>query len=59
MDIKSTKKVLVSYNSHIIYQVYIKDQNKVIQVKNFQIFKNYKKKTFIKLANYNKNILAF
>ena len=49
------KKVLVVYNGHTIYQVYIKDQKKVIWVKNLWIFEDYKVKVLTKLSNYNKD----
>lgn len=53
--LKSLKGVLVGYNSHTIYPVYIKDQKKVIQVKNICIFKDYKTKVSTNLPDYNKD----
>lgn len=47
------KRVLIGYNGHTIYRVHIKDQKKVIWVKNLCIFKDYKIKTSIVLPNYN------
>lgn len=49
---KTQKKILMGYDSHIIYKVYIKDQNKVIQIKNIRIFKDFETKLFINLLNY-------
>lgn len=49
--------MLVSYNGHTIYQVYVKNQNqkKVIKVKNLYIFEDYKTKTSTELSDYNDN----
>lgn len=46
------KKILVGYDNHTIYKIYIKDQNKVLQVKNLRIFKNFKIKPFTNFSNY-------
>lgn len=46
------KKTLVGYNGHTIYRVYIKDQNKVIRVKDLQIFEDFKIKSSTNLTNY-------
>lgn len=49
----------MGYNSYKISQVYIKDQNKVIQIKNLWIFKDYKIKTLTKLFDYNEDKPVF
>lgn len=56
---RALKRVLVSYNGHTIYQVHIKDWNKVIQVKDFWIFEDYKTKALTKLLDYDENKLLF
>lgn len=38
---KALKGTLVGYNGHTIYRVHIKEQNKVIRVKDFRIFEDY------------------
>lgn len=55
---KVLKRVLMGYDCHITDKVYIKDLREVILIKDLQIFKNYKTKTFIKLLNYNKRKLT-
>lgn len=57
--LKILKDVLVGYNRHTIYQIHIKDQNKVIQVKNLCIFKDYEIKASTKLLDYNEDKLMF
>ena len=42
----------MEYDGHTIYKVFIKSQNKVIRVKNLQIFEDYKTKMFIDLPEY-------
>lgn len=34
------KGKLVRFNNHIIYKIYIKDQNKIIQIKHLKLFKD-------------------
>lgn len=53
------KRILVGYNGHIIYKVYIKEQQKVIEIKNLQIFEDYKAKKSIKLPDYSDNMPTF
>lgn len=48
------KETLVGYDEDTIYRVYIKDQNKVIRVKDLQIFENYKAKQATELRDHNK-----
>lgn len=57
--LRALKRTLVGYNSYIIYQVYINKQNKVIRVKDLQIFEDYKSKTATNLPTYNEDILTF
>ncbi len=42
----------MGYDGRIIHRVYIKDQNKVIQVKDFRIFENFETKLSINLLDY-------
>lgn len=49
---RALKEILVEYNGHTIYRVFIKSQNKVIQVKELQIFKDYETKTSTNLPDY-------
>lgn len=53
------KEILVGYNGHIIYWVHIKDHNKVIEIKNLQILKNYKTNVLTKILDYDENKLTF
>lgn len=48
----------MQFNCHIIYSIYLKDQNKVIQVKDLQIYKNIIPKIIIALSDFN-NTLTF
>lgn len=56
---KALKSTLVGYDNYTIYWVHIKEQNKVIQVKNLWIFKDYKSKSATKLPDYNDGTLTF
>lgn len=49
---RALKETLVGYNSYTIYRVYIKDQNKVIQVKDLKIFKDFETKLFTNFPDY-------
>ena len=51
------RRVLVDYDGHTIYQVYIKDKKKVIKAKDICIFKDYKIKIFIGLPDYNDKLI--
>lgn len=57
--LRTLRKVLVGYDSHTIYPVYIKDQQKVIRVKDLRIFEDYEMKTSTKLPDYNNNKPTF
>lgn len=56
---KTLKGVLVGYDDHTIYWVYIKNQKKVIKVKDLCIFEDYETKTSTELPDYNNNRLTF
>lgn len=43
---------LVGYNGHTIYWVYIESHNKLIKVKNLQVFEDNKAKTSTNLLNH-------
>ena len=49
---RALKGTLVGYKSHTIHRVYIKDQNKVIQVKDLRIFEDFETKPSIDLPDY-------
>lgn len=48
------KNKLVSFDGHRIYKVHIKDQNKVIQVKNLQIYEDFTSKVITSLSDFEK-----
>lgn len=50
-SLRALKGTLVGYDGHTIYSVHLKDQKKVIQVKDLCIFEDYKYKLFIELPN--------
>lgn len=56
---QAPKRTLVGYNGYTIYKVHIKEQNKVIWVKNLCFFKDYKIKESTKLPDYFKNLPTF
>lgn len=56
---KTLKGVLVGYDSHTIYWVYIKNQKKVIRVKDLCIFEDYKTKTSTELPDYDNDKPTF
>ena len=49
----------MGYNSHIIYRVHLKDQKKIIQVKDLCIFENYESKFSIELLDYSESTPTF
>lgn len=53
-DIRALKDKLVGFNRYIIYKVHIKDQNKVIRVKNLQIFEDISTKANSTLLDFDK-----
>ncbi len=56
---RALKKTLVVYNGHTIYRVHIKEQNKVIRVKDFWIFENYESKVATDLPDYENGTPTF
>lgn len=48
------KDILVGYNRHAIYKIFIWSQNKVIQVKNLWIFKDISEKITTILPDFEK-----
>ena len=50
--------ILVGYDGHTIYRVHIREQNKVIRIKDLRIFEDYEAKTFTELPEY-KNTPTF
>lgn len=52
-EAQALKGILVDYNSHIIYRVFIQSQDKVMQVKNLCIFEDISQKTSTFLPNFN------
>lgn len=49
---RALKGTLVGYDGHTIYRMYIKDQNKVIQVKDLRIFEDFETKPSTDLSDY-------
>ena len=45
--------MLIRFDKHIIYRVHIEEQNKIIRVKDLQIFKNTSAKTILILSNFD------
>lgn len=56
---KALKGVLVGYDGHIMYKVYIKSQKKFIRVKNLRIFEDYKTKATTELLDYDNGTAMF
>lgn len=53
------RRTLVGFARYTIYKLHIKDQNRVIQMKDLPIFEDYKTKKFIKLLDYSENKTTF
>lgn len=53
------KRPLIGYDGHTISKVYIKEQKKVIWVKNLRIFEDYKVKKSTNLPDYFDNLPTF
>lgn len=51
--LRALKGILVGYNGHTIYWIYLKDQKKVIQVKNLCNLEDYVNKSSIEIPDYN------
>lgn len=56
---QALRETLVGFNGQTIYKVHIKDQNRVIWIKNLRIFEDYKSKGSIELPNYFENLFTF
>ncbi|MCJ1346413.1 hypothetical protein MMC31_004629, partial [Peltigera leucophlebia] len=56
---KALKGTLVGYDGHTIYQVYLKDQMKVIWVKDLCIFQDYESKFSTELPDYSEGTPTF
>ena len=56
---RALKGTLVGYDGHTIYRVYIKEQNKVIRVKDLRIFEDYESKSASELPDYNNGTPTF
>ncbi len=56
---RALKRMLVGYNGHTIYRVYLKDQRKVIRVKDLRIFEDYATKSSTKLPDYSESNPTF
>ena len=56
---QALKRTLVGFDGRTIYRVYIKDQNKVIQVKDFWIFEDYETKESTELPDYSESLSTF
>lgn len=57
--LRALKKTLVGYDGYTIYRIHLKDQKKVIQIKNLYIFKDYESKFFTKLPDYSEGTSTF
>lgn len=49
---RALRGTLVGYDGHTIYRVYIKEQNKVIRIKDLRIFEDYETKVDTSLPDY-------
>ena len=56
---RALKGTLVEYDGHTIYRVHLKDQKKVILVKDLQIFQDYENKLSTELLDYSKDTPIF
>ena len=56
---RALKGILVGFDGHTIYRVHIKDQNKVIQVKDLRIFEDYETKESTELPDYSESLSTF
>lgn len=53
---RAQKGKLLGFNSHIIYRVYIEEQNKVIRVKDLQILQDMIVKVYSSLPDFDKKL---
>ncbi len=56
---KALKGTLVGYDGHTIYRVYLKEQNKVIRVKDLRIIEEYESKVTTDLPDYENGTPMF
>lgn len=56
---RALKGTLVGYDGHTIYRVYLKDQKKVIRVKDLRIFEDYASKASTELPDYSEGTPTF
>ena len=56
---QALKRTLVGFDGCTIYRVYIKNQNKVIRVKDLQIFEDYGTKKSTELPDYSESLSTF
>ena len=56
---RALKGTLVVYDGHTIYRVHIKEQNKVIRVKDLRIFEDYEAKKSTELPDYSNDLPTF
>lgn len=50
-------KILIGYDGHIIYKIFIQLQDKIIYIKDFQIFENINKKNLTSLLNFKGKLM--
>lgn len=56
---RALKGILVGYDGQTIYRVHIREQQKVIRVKDLRIFEDYEAKKFTKLPDYSDDMPTF
>ena len=56
---RALKGTLVGYDGHTIYRVHLKDQKKVIRVKDLRIFEDYESKFSTELPDYSEGTPTF
>lgn len=57
--LRALKKTLVGYDGHTIYCIHLKDQKKVIWVKDLYIFEDYESKFSTELSGYSESTPIF
>lgn len=56
-EVEVLKGILVGYDGHTIYKVSIQEQDKVIPIKELQIFKDINKKASIALSDFEGKLM--
>lgn len=56
---RALRGTLVGFDGHTIYRIHIKDQNRVIRVKDLRIFEDYEAKWSTELPNYSESLSTF